>query len=73
MKLYSNTIKDEIIEPNETYLEIKVITDHDIINIAGKIKSNANNTPKYVATPLPPLNFSQIEKTCPKNTIRQDK
>lgn len=55
-------MKDEIIEPNETYLEIKVITDHDITNIAGKIKSNANNTPKYVATPLPPLNFSQIEK-----------
>ena len=49
-------MKDEIIEPNETYLEIKVITDHDITNIAGKIKSNANNI-QYVATPLPPFKF----------------
>ena len=26
-----------------------------------------NNIPTYVATPLPPLNLSQIGNTCPKN------
>ena len=31
----------------------------------------ANKIPTYVATPLPPLKFNQIGKTCPKNAHKE--
>ena len=35
----------------------------------AKLKDKPNKTPKYVATPFPPLKFNQIGKICPKNTV----
>ena len=39
------------------------------MNIRPKIRFIENNIPTYVATPLPPLNLSQIGNTCPKKAL----
>ena len=56
------TVKDENIDDSEEYLKINEIISHVKINSKLSLKDNANKIPKYVATPFPPLNFSQIEK-----------
>ena len=69
----TSTVKEENIEDIEEYLNINSITIHVIINNKNNWIDNAPNTPKYVATPFPPLNFSHIGKICPKKTTRADK
>ena len=66
------TVKDENIDDKEEYLNIRLTTNH--VKIKRKLNSNdmANSIPRYVATPLPPLNFNQIGKTCPKKVMMQD-
>ena len=36
--------------------------DQEKVDEKGKKSDNANNMPRYVATPFPPLNFNQIGK-----------
>ena len=68
----TKTVNDANIEEMEEYLNIKATAIQ--VNINSKLNwiDNANNIPRYVATPLPPLNFNQIGKTCPKKVIKQD-
>ena len=42
-----------------------------IINNKNNWIDKAPSTPKYVATPFPPLNFSHIGKTWPRKTVRE--
>ena len=67
-----NTVKDENIEAKEEYLNIKNTTIQVAINKKLNWIDTANKIPRYVATPLPPLNFNQTGKTCPKKANRHD-
>ena len=42
------------------------------VNCLSKIKLILKRIPTYVATPFPPLNFSQIGNTWPKNTLSEE-
>ena len=66
------TVKDENIDDKEEYLNIRLTTNH--VKIKRKLNSNdmAKSIPRYVATPLPPLNFNQIGNTCPKKVTMHD-
>tara|TARA_B110000858_G_scaffold150429_1_gene171194 strand:+ start:323 stop:460 length:138 start_codon:yes stop_codon:yes gene_type:complete len=41
------------------------------MNIRPKNIFIENSIPTYVATPLPPLNLSQIGNTCPKKALSE--
>jgi len=60
------TIKLAVSDDREEYFEIRNVITQLTMNTKPKIKFIANNIPTYVATPLPPLNLSQIGNTCPK-------
>ena len=62
----TNTVRLENIEDNDEYLKINETTIQ--VKIKSKLNSidNENNIPRYVATPFPPLNLSQIGNKCPK-------
>ena len=68
-----NTVKDENIEAKDEYLNIKNTTIQVAINKKLNWWDKANKIPRYVATPLPPLNFNHIGKIWPKKTTIQDK
>ena len=68
----TKTVIEENIEDTEEYLNIKDTADHVKINKKLNWIDKANKIPRYVATPLPPLNFNQTGKTCPKNASRHD-
>ena len=57
---------EPIIDESDEYLNNR----NTIAQLATKISPNKifieNKIPTYVATPLPPLNLSQIGNTCPK-------
>ena len=72
MDATTKTVKEENIDDKEEYLNISETTDHVKINKKLNWIDKANNIPKYVATPFPPLNFSQTGKRCPKKVNRQD-
>ena len=59
-------------EDRDEYFEIKKIIIQVIANIKMKIIFKLKSIPTYVATPLPPLNFNQIGKTCPKKTLKAE-
>ena len=61
--MYIGTIKLPIIEEREENLNIKYVVNHVIINIKDAIGLIITSIPTYVATPFPPLNFSQIGNT----------
>ena len=67
------TIIEPSIDDREEYLKIIAI----IIHATPKIKPSVNEIPKiipkYVATPFPPLNLSQMGKICPMKQIKPDK
>ena len=67
-----NTVRDENIEDRDEYLNIKETVNHVNINKSANWIDRASKIPKYVATPLPPLNFNQIGKMCPKKANRHD-
>ena len=67
------TVNDPNIEDNEEYLNIRETTNQEKINKKLNWSDKANNIPRYVATPFPPFNPSQIGKRCPKNANRDDK
>ena len=64
----TKTVNDENMDETEEYLNIKETTTHVKINNKLNCKDNANNIPKYVATPFPPLNFNHTGNKCPKKT-----
>ncbi len=66
-------INADKIEDSDEYLVIKAIIIHDRQKINPSLKDKAKTIPKYVATPLPPLNFNQIGNICPRRAIRPDK
>ena len=68
----TKTVKEENIEDTEEYLNINETTIHVKINRKLNCNDKANNTPRYVATPFPPLNFNQIGKIWPKKVIKAD-
>ena len=59
-KVTTKTVKEENIDDNEEYLKIRDTTNHVKINKKLNWIDKANNIPRYVATPFPPLNFNQI-------------
>ena len=73
MKVTTKTVNDPNNEDSEEYLNIRETTNQVKINKKLNCRDKANNIPRYVATPFPPLNFSQIGKRCPKNANRDDK
>lgn len=60
----------EIIEATDTYLNIAAIIIKRISAMIACKGLIAKNTPNVVATPLPPLNFKNTEKVCPRNTAK---
>ena len=70
--LTTKTVNEANIDDKDAYLNINVTTNQVKIKIMLSWIDKANNTPKYVATPLPPLNFNQRGKTWPKKTISED-
>ena len=68
----TNTVKDANIEDREEYLNIRETVNQVNINKKPNWIDKANKIPRYVATPLPPLNFNQTGKTCPKKANRHD-
>ncbi len=72
IKVTINTVKDENIEDRDEYLNIKETVNHVNIKRRPNWIDKANKIPRYVATPLPPLNFNQIGKMCPKKASRHD-
>ena len=66
------TVNDENIDETDEYLNIKLTTIHVNINKIANWTDNANKIPRYVATPLPPLNFNQSGKICPKKAKRHE-
>ena len=71
IKATINTVKEENIDDTDEYLNIKKTTNHVTINKILSCIDIANSTPKYVATPYPPLNFIHNGKICPKKTKTQ--
>ena len=59
-------VKLENIDDTDEYLNIKKTTTHVKMNKILNSYDRDNIIPRYVATPLPPLNFNQIEKTWPR-------
>ena len=68
----NKTVWDAYIEDNDEYLNIRDTVIQVKINSRLKESDKANKTPKYVATPFPPLNLSHIGKICPKKTINAE-
>ena len=68
-----NIINDEMIDDKEEYLVIKAISTQDKQKINPSLSDKISSIPRYVATPLPPLNFNQTGNICPRNTARLDK
>ena len=66
------TVKLENIDDTDEYLKISETTTQ--VKIKSKLNwiDKANSTPRYVATPFPPLKFSHTGNKCPKKTIRHD-
>ena len=65
-KIKTGKLVDEISADKELILKIKN-TKIQMVNRHKPIKKSIDNiTPKEVAIPFPPLNFSQIGKQCPK-------
>ena len=60
IELTTKTVNDPNIEDKEEYLKIRDTTNHVKINKKLNWIDKANNIPRYVATPFPPLNFNQI-------------
>ena len=73
IKLNNKIKSDDINEANEAYFVKKIITIHRNVNTIASQIFIANNIPKYVATPFPPLNLSHIGNKCPKKTTKADK
>ena len=65
-------LQSQINDLSRTRLQTLIRDGHVKINNTANSIDKANNTPKYVATPFPPLNFNQIGKTCPKKTINAE-
>ena len=59
-------MKLAISDDREENFDIKNITAQLKMNIKPKIMFIEKSIPIYVATPLPPLNLSQMGNTCPK-------
>ena len=53
-------------DASETNRVIENTENHKINPIIVTLGINAVNTPIVVATPFPPLNFKNIENTCPE-------
>ena len=61
-----------MIEDNDAYLNKKDITSQLIPKIRKNLYESAIKTPRYVATPLPPLNFNQTGKIWPIKQIKAE-
>ena len=61
-----------MIEDNDAYLNKKDITSQLIPKIRKNLYESAIKIPRYVATPLPPLNFNQMGKIWPMKQIKAE-
>ena len=61
-----------MIDDNDAYLNKKDKTSQVIPKIRKNLYESANITPRYVATPLPPLNFNQTGKIWPMKQIKAE-
>ena len=71
MKFTTKTVKEANIEDTDEYLNIRVITNQVNANKKNSCNDKAARISTKVATPLPPLNFNQIGKRCPKKANKQ--
>ena len=65
-------VREENIDDKDENLKMRETTTQVNINKIASGSDKANNIPKYVATPFPPLNFSQTGKMWPKKTNKAD-
>ena len=72
IKVITKTVNDPNIEDNDEYLNIRETTVQVKINKKLNCIDKANNIPRYVATPFPPLNFIQKGKICPKKASKAE-
>ena len=68
----TKTVNDANIDDKDEYLNIKEIIIQVKINNRLKWNDKAIKIPKYVATPLPPLNFSHNGKRWPRKDAKAD-
>ena len=71
-KLTTKTVSDENIADKDEYLNIKETINHVKINKKLNWIDKAAIIPKYVATPLPPLNFNQIGNIWPRKANNEE-
>ena len=57
-----------VTEPSETILVTNTTSTTMPRHIKASCQFSASSAPKAVATPFPPLNFSNNGQTCPRNT-----
>ncbi len=69
---YAGMLKLANSDDKEEYLEIKYDKNQVIININPNTMLMQNNIPTQVATPFPPINFSQKGKTWPTKTHKEE-
>lgn len=65
-KDHATAVEVALNEAREEYRKVKNTASQTNINTNATGVLNAINTPRVVATPLPPLNVSQIGNMCPK-------
>ena len=70
IKIKTGIDSDPINDANEENLDIIKIINQQMPNTKPKVKFKEKSIPTYVATPLPPLNFSHTGNTWP---IKADK
>ena len=61
-----------MIEDNDAYLNKKDKTSQEIPKNRKNLYESAKIIPRYVATPLPPLNFNQTGKIWPIKQIKAE-
>ena len=59
------------IDAIEAFFEILAINENPTVHIAPTKGNSTQHPPAPVATPLPPLNFLVIGKTCPRTDASQ--
>jgi hypothetical protein len=66
-------INEERIEDKEEYFVIVATIIQETQKNNPSFRDKTKIIPRYVATPLPPLNFIQTGNICPRKAIRPDK
>ena len=70
---YKKITNDDISEDKEEYFDRYKTISQLVTKINPNEIEKAKRTPRYTAIPLPPLNFNQMGKICPRKHKRADR